>query len=96
MNISSIMDLCIPIVIIACLIAGYCIKHIKWLDSISNHYIPTILALLGAILGCIATGGVSLESAVYGALSGLVSIGLHQTFKTIIAKNKGDGQDDIE
>ena len=47
----------IPIVVFACLIVGYCIKHIKWLDAVSNDYIPTILAVLGAILGCLASTG---------------------------------------
>jgi hypothetical protein len=68
---------------------GYCIKHIKWLDRIANDYIPSILALLGSILGCVANCSITLENIVYGALSGLASTGLHQAFTRWINKNKG-------
>lgn len=87
MDLGFLTDYYMPIVIIACLIVGYCIKHISWLDKLSNEYIPAILAALGAAVGCIASGGVTLETIVYGALSGLASTGLHQAFKQIIDKN---------
>ena len=74
----------IPIVVVACLIVGYCIKHISWLAKISNDYIPTILAVLGAVLGCVANQNVTLENIVFGALSGLASTGLHQLFTRLI------------
>ena len=96
MNISGLANSYIFIVVVACLIIGYCIKHIPWLDTISNQYIPTILAVTGAALGCISNGNVTLDNIVYGALSGLASIGLHQTFKTLITKDGGYGQDDNE
>lgn len=89
MDLSILSQYYIPIVVIACLIVGYCIKHIKKLDAVSNDYIPTILAILGAVLGCVANGSVSLENIVYGALSGLASTGLHQLFKKFI-ENKED------
>lgn len=88
MDLSFIMEHYIPVVMIACLVVGYCIKHIKWLDAISNEYIPSILAILGAVLGCVAVGAVSLESIVYGAVTGLASTGLHQMFSQMI--NKGN------
>lgn len=88
MDLSFITDYYVPVVLVACLIVGYCIKHIKWLDAISNEYIPTILAVLGAILCCISNADVSLEIIVYGALSGLASTGLHQAFKEIISKEE--------
>ena len=88
MDLSFITDYYVPVVLVACLIVGYCIKHIKWLDAISNEYIPTILAVLGAILCCVSTEAVSLEIIVYGALSGLASTGLHQAFKQIINKEE--------
>lgn len=81
-----IKTLYIPIVIVACLVVGYCIKHITWLDKISNEYIPLVLAVLGAILGCIALKEITLLSIVSGAVSGLVSVGLHQLFKQLIEK----------
>lgn len=94
MNLTGLENNYMFIVVVACLIIGYCIKHIPWLEKLSNQYIPTILAIVGAVLGCVANGTVSLDSIVYGALSGLASIGLHQTFKTIIVKDGGDEQDD--
>lgn len=90
MDLSFITDYYIPIVLVACLIVGYCIKHIKWLDSVSNQYIPTILSVLGAILGCIANGSITLENIVYGALSGLASTGLHQAFVRFIEKKEDE------
>ena len=84
MNASVLEDHFIFIVIVACLIIGYCIKHIQKLDKVSNDYIPTILAIVGAVLGCIANGGITLDNIVYGALSGIVSTGFHQLFKTYI------------
>jgi len=69
------------VVMVACLIVGYLIK--TSFDFIPNKYIPTILAILGAILNAVV-GGVSVESIVYGALMGLASTGLHQAFKQFI------------
>ena len=87
MDLSTLNTYLIPIVVIACLIVGYCIKHISWLEAVSNEYIPAILAVLGAVLGCITNGGITLESIVFGALSGLASTGLHQAFTQIINKD---------
>lgn len=88
MNLNFLTELYMPMVLVACLIVGYCIKHIKKLDAISNEYIPSILALLGAVLGCVANTSFTLENIVYGALSGLASTGLHQAFKQIINKEE--------
>lgn len=88
MDLSFITEHYIPVVLIACLVVGYCIKHIKWLEAVSNEYIPSILALLGAILGCVSVGQVGLESIVYGAVTGLASTGLHQVFSQLINKSE--------
>lgn len=71
----------VVVVLIACLIVGYIIK--KWIKDVENKYIPTILAVLGAILNAVVSG-VSVETIVYGALTGLASTGLHQAFKQFI------------
>ena len=84
MDLSFITEYCIPIVFVACLMVGYCIKHIKKLEVISNDYIPTILAVLGGILGCVYNGGITLEAIVFGAFSGLASTGAHQAFTRLI------------
>lgn len=73
------------VVVIACLIVGYIIK--TSFDKIPNKYIPTILAVLGAILNVIV-GGISLESIVYGAFMGLTSTGLHQAFTRFVEGTK--------
>lgn len=69
------------VVLVACLVVGYLIKHT--FDFVPNKYIPTILAVLGAILNAIVSG-VSVETIVYGALMGLASTGMHQAFTKFI------------
>ncbi len=88
MDLTFITEHYIPVVLAACLVVGYCMKHISWLEAVSNEYIPSILAVLGAVLGCVAAGSVSLENIVYGAVTGLASTGLHQMFKQQISTNK--------
>lgn len=88
MDLGFLTEYYIPVVVLACLIVGYCVKHIKWLEAISNEYIPAILTVLGAVLGCVANSTVNLETIVAGAFSGLASTGLHQVFKQIISKTK--------
>lgn len=96
MELNFLNEYYIPVVLVACLIVGYCIKHISWLDKVSNEYIPAALAVLGATLAIIAAlttnTPVSLETVVYGAFTGLASTGLHQAFTQII--NKGDKQNE--
>lgn len=92
MDLGFLTEYYIPVVLAACLVTGYCIKHIAWLNKISNEYIPAILAILGAILACVSAAGsgnaVTLETVVYGAFTGLASTGLHQTFKHVIRKEE--------
>ena len=88
MDLGFLADMYMPIVLVACLIVGYCIKNMKKFDGIANDYIPSILAILGAVLGCVANTSITLENIVYGALSGLASTGLHQIFKEYINKKK--------
>lgn len=84
MDLSFINNYYIPVVLVACLCVGYCIKHITWLEKISNEYIPTIMLILGAILACFAEQKISLNIIVAGMVTGLASTGLHQMFKQII------------
>lgn len=76
-----IREMYMPIVLAACLCVGYVIK--KWLPT-DDKWIPTIMLILGAILGCVAMREVSLESIVSGGVSGLASTGMHQLFKQLI------------
>ena len=75
------------VVMVACLVVGYIIKHATFLKWIPNDDIPVVLSILGAIVNTIV-GGLSIESIVYGALMGLASTGLHQAFKQFIEKSK--------
>lgn len=81
MDFTVLQENFVMVVLVACLVVGYLIKHS--FDFIPNKYIPTILALLGAILNPIVNG-VSVETIVYGALMGLASTGLHQAFTKFI------------
>ncbi len=76
----------IPIVMAACLITGFILK--KWIKDLDNKWIPTILVVFGAVLGCLANRGITLENVVAGAFSGLATTGMHQTFKQLISKEK--------
>lgn len=78
----------IPIVVLACLVVGFLIKHTPPFAKLANAYIPLIVAVLGAILGCVQLG-VSLDAIVGGAISGLASTGLHQLFTKFIGQ-KGE------
>lgn len=78
---AALTDNFVVVVFVACLVVGYIIK--TSLDMIPNKYIPTILALFGAILNVFVTGA-SIEACVYGALMGLASTGAHQAFTRFI------------
>ena len=71
------------VVMVACLVVGYIIKHATFLKRIPNDDIPVILAVFGAVLN-LAVSGLSIESVIYGAVMGLASTGFHQSFKTFV------------
>lgn len=75
------------VVIVACLILGYIIKHASFMKWLPNDDIPVILAVVGAGLN-LAVSGLSIESFVYGAVMGLASTGLHQGFKRFVEGKK--------
>lgn len=87
MDFTVLAEYFVVVVVVACLVVGYLIK--TSFDFIQNKYIPTILAVLGAVLNAII-GGVSVETIVYGALMGLASTGLHQAFKKWVEGNKNE------
>ena len=77
MNFEDLTQYFVLVVMVACLVIGYILK--TSFDRVPNKYIPTILAVVGAVLNA-AVSGVSIESIVYGALMGLASTGMHQAF----------------
>lgn len=87
MDFSAILsDHFVLVVVLACLIVGYIIKHATFLKWVPNDDIPLILAVVGGILN-IFVSDLSLESVVFGAFMGLSSTGLHQIFKEFIESN---------
>lgn len=82
MDFSQLLDCFTFVVLLACLTVGYLIK--TSFDCIPNKYIPTILAGLGCVLNLLVCG-FTIESAVYGAVTGLASTGLHQAFTQFIS-----------
>lgn len=83
MDFNNLVEYFVLVVMVACLVAGYIIKHATFLKWIPNDDIPVILAFVGAIMNAVA-GGISVESIVYGALMGLASTGLHQAFSRFV------------
>ena len=83
MDFTSLTQYFVAVVMLACLVVGYIIKHATFLQKVNNADIPVILAVVGAILNAIVSG-VSVESIVYGAVMGLASTGLHQSFKAFV------------
>lgn len=71
------------VVLVACLVVGYIIKHATFFKWIPNDDIPVILAVFGAVLNLVVSG-LAIESAVYGAVMGLASTGFHQSFKSFV------------
>lgn len=88
MDFTELSKYFVVVVVVACLIVGYLIK--KTFTMIPNKYIPTILAVLGAVLNFFVSGS-SIESVVYGALMGLSSTGLHQAFTKFVEKTEETG-----
>ena len=92
MEFTSLTKYFVLVVMVACLVVGYIIKHASIFKWIPNDDIPLILAVLGAITN-VVIGGISVESIVYGALMGLASTGLHQGFKIFIEGNTTEIKD---
>ena len=78
MNINDFIDMFyMPVVAAICFGVGYVIKH--WLPT-DNKWIPTVGAVLGAILGCLACHEASVDAVAKGIISGLSATGLYELF----------------
>lgn len=93
LDLATLTEHFVYIVMVACLIIGYIIKHASFLKWIPNTDIPVILACLGAILNAVVTG-FSIENVIWGALTGLASTGIHQAFTQIIEGAKSSKTDE--
>ncbi len=87
MDFTPLTQYFVLVVMVACLVVGYIIK--TSFDRVPNKYIPTILAVIGAVLNMVVSG-LSVESIVYGALMGLASTGLHQAFTRFVEGERED------
>lgn len=87
MDFTQLTEYFVLVVLVACLVIGYIIKHATFLTWIKNDDIPVILAVFGCLVN-LAVSGLSVESAVYGAVMGLASTGMHQAFTKFIENNK--------
>lgn len=93
MDFSILTEHFVLVVMVACLVIGYIIKHATFLTWIPNSDIPVVLAVVGAVLNAIVSN-LSVESVVYGAVMGLASTGLHQGFKSFVeGKNTSDTEE---
>ena len=75
----------VPMIVGVCLCVGYILKNVIKSDFI-NKYIPTILAIVGAVVNIWANYSITPEILLGGLFSGLSSTGLHQVFKQLIDK----------
>lgn len=87
MDFANLTEHFVLVVVLACLVIGYIIKHASFMKWLPNDDIPVILAVLGAVLNLLVSG-LSIESAVYGAVMGLASTGMHQAFKKWVENSK--------
>ena len=88
MELELIKELVNPMVVIACLVVGYAFKNYVPLD---NKHIPLVLIVVGISASLGLNGYVDVQTTILGgAISGLTSIGLHQTFHQYIKKEEVD------
>lgn len=87
LDFTQVTNYFVLVVLVACLVVGYILK--TSFTGFPNKYIPTVLALIGMTLN-LAVSGLSIESAVYGAVMGLASTGLHQAFTRFIEGKNED------
>ena len=80
MDFTALTKYFVVVVVVACLIVGYIIKHTTFLNKIPNDDIPAILAVIVAVLNGFVSGW-TIENVEYGALMGLATTGFHQAFK---------------
>ena len=73
-----------PVVVCFCLVVGYCVKHM--LPKVSNQIIPAVVIVVGIIVSLWINqwAVITPDIIISGALSGLVSTGMHEFFKNWI------------
>lgn len=92
MDFTALTEHFVLVVVVACLVLGWIIKHASFLKWIPNNDIPVVLAVIGAVANA-AVSGISFDNIVYGAVMGLASTGFHQAFSRFIG---GDTENKTE
>ena len=96
MDFAFLKDYCVPVILAACLVVGYCLRHIPRLAKFNNEYMPAFMAVLGVLLSIPVTLGtdaeITVQSLVGGGVTGMASTVVHQMFNTII--ERGGKKDD--
>ena len=87
MDLSQYTQYMVPLVIGFCMCIGYVIK--TSLDFIPNKYIPLIMLMVGVVINVSLNEKITAEIVIAGALSGLASIGTHQTCKCLNRRREG-------
>ena len=72
-----------------CLCIGYILKNIIPAKKI-NKYIPLILAAIGVSIAVWDQRGISPEIILTGLISGLMAVGLYETFRNFIEVKKNE------
>lgn len=93
MDFSELTKYFVLVVLVACLVVGYIIKHATFFKWIKNDDIPVILSVVGALSNLLVSG-LSFESLVYGAVMGLASTGMHQAFSRFVEGNKNTSKEE--
>ena len=80
--------------LLICLCFGWVLKNTKPFESFSNDFIPFTNFILGIVLvggGTLISGDpFTVETLAAGAITGVVSVGLHQLFSRTISGLSAD------
>lgn len=76
-DVSDMINLKVVIILLG---IGFCVKHIPYLEKISNEFIPVILIIFSLILTYFGLG-LSIDSFANAILTASVAIGIHQQGK---------------
>lgn len=83
MDFTFLLESINPIVVTACCMAGYLLKHAIPNEVFQNKFIPLVLPLLGVVL-FVLEKPITLENIVFGAVCGGLATYLHEAFRAFL------------
>lgn len=92
MDLESLNEALVPIIVLAGLIIGYVIVATPALQRV-RPYIPLVLTLLGGALGLVING-INVEALVLGMASGLAATGANQAYRKVAKEEQEEGSDE--